>query len=101
MYISLIPDETFKHVVIAPLDAPDGAHYDTPLQCDRVYYAGTRGLCLTAASVPPGPALPRAIFDEHFASPLVPAHRPAEPDAGVAGRTPRRDHRVRARALLR
>src|SRR5947208_9627837 len=40
MFISLIPDAGFKHVVMAPLDAPDGPHYVTPLQCDRVYYAG-------------------------------------------------------------
>ena len=46
MFVSLIPDDSFKHVVIAPLDAPDGARYLTPLQCDRVYYAGSRGLCL-------------------------------------------------------
>lgn len=67
MFISLVPDEAFKHVVIAPLDAPDGARYVTPLQCDRVYYAGSRGLCLTAATDRPGVASYVArVFDEHF-----------------------------------
>jgi hypothetical protein len=67
MFINLVPDEAFKHVVIAPLDAPDGARYVTPLQCDRVYYAGSRGLCLTAATDASGVASYVArVFDEHF-----------------------------------
>ena len=35
MFINLVPDEAFKRVVIAPLDAPDGPRFVTPLQCDR------------------------------------------------------------------
>ncbi|MCU1386390.1 MAG: translocation protein TolB [Acidobacteria bacterium] len=68
MFVSLVPDDTFKHVVIAPLNAPDAARFLTPLQCDRVYYAGTRGLCLTAADHPSGAASYVArVFDEQFA----------------------------------
>jgi hypothetical protein len=68
MFVSLIPDDSFKHVVIAPLDAPDGARYVTPLQCDRVYYAASRGLCLAAAEDSGGGATYVArIFDERFA----------------------------------
>ena len=63
MFISLVPDETFKRVVLAPLDAPDGARYLTPLQCDRVYYAGTRGLCLGATS---DRTYVARVFDERF-----------------------------------
>lgn len=63
MFISLVPDEGFKHVVMAPLDAPDGARYVTPLQCDRVYYAGARGLCLGATAKRTYVA---RVFDEHF-----------------------------------
>ena len=67
MFISLAPDETFKKVVLAPLEAPDGARYATPLQCDRVYYAASRGLCLTAAADQAGVASYVArVFDEHF-----------------------------------
>ena len=67
MFISLVPDETFKKVVLAPLEAPDGARYATPLQCDRVYYAASRGLCLTAAADHAGVASYVArVFDEHF-----------------------------------
>ena len=68
MFINLVPDAAFKRVVLARLDAPDDAHYVTPLQCDRVYYAGSRGLCLTAATDRPGVATYVArVFDEHFA----------------------------------
>jgi len=68
MFINLVPDEAFKHVVLAPLGAPDGARYVTPLQCDRVYYAGSRGLCLTAAADQKGaPSYVARVFDEHFA----------------------------------
>ena len=67
MFISLVPDETFKKVVLAPLEAPDGARYATPLQCDRVYYAASRGLCLTAAADRAGVASYVArVFDDHF-----------------------------------
>jgi hypothetical protein len=67
MFISLVPDETFKKVVLAPLDAPDGARYATPLQCDRVYYAASRGLCLGATADRAGVASYVArVFDEQF-----------------------------------
>ena len=67
MFISLAPDDTFKRVVLAPLGAPDGARYVTPLNCERVYYSGSRGLCLTATSTRPGVATYFAhVFDEHF-----------------------------------
>jgi hypothetical protein len=68
MFINLVPDEAFKHVVLAPLAAPDGPRYVTPLQCDRVYYAGSRGLCLVAATDERGaPSYVARVFDEHFA----------------------------------
>lgn len=67
MFISLAPDDTFKRVVLAPLAAPDEARYVTPLNCERVYYSGSRGLCLTALSERPGVATYFAhVFDEHF-----------------------------------
>ena len=68
MFISLAPDDTFKRVVLAPLTAPDEARYVTPLNCERVYYSGSRGLCSTATSTRPGVATYFAhVFDERFA----------------------------------
>ena len=67
MFISLASDDTFKHVVLAPLDAPDGARYVTPLDCERVYYSGSRGVCLETRPGAPGVATHLAhVFDEHF-----------------------------------
>ena len=67
MFISLASEDTFKRVVLAPLDAPDGARYVTALNCERVYYAGSRGLCLETRPERPGVAAHFAhVFDEHF-----------------------------------
>jgi hypothetical protein len=40
--------DTYLRISVAPLDAPETAAFVTPLSCERVYYAGGRGLCLTA-----------------------------------------------------
>jgi hypothetical protein len=67
MYVSLMPDDTFKRVVLAPLGSPDGARYATPLTCDRVYFAGSRGLCLVSEIRSPDVASHLAmVFDEQF-----------------------------------
>jgi hypothetical protein len=68
MYVSLSADETFKRVVLAPLNAPDGPRYVTPLNCERVYYSGSRGVCLETRSTGPDATTHLAhVFDEHFA----------------------------------
>ncbi len=67
MFISLTPDHTFKRVVLAPLAAPDQARYVTPLNCERVYYSGSRGLCLETQAERPGVATHFAhVFDDQF-----------------------------------
>jgi hypothetical protein len=67
MFVSLAADTTFKHVVLAPLESPDGARYVTPLTCDRVYYSGSRGLCLVSEAQRPDAATHLAfVFDEQF-----------------------------------
>src|SRR6185295_14517109 len=45
----------------------DAARYVTPLNCERVYYSGSRGLCLETQHGRPGVAAHFAhVFDEHF-----------------------------------
>jgi Tol biopolymer transport system component len=62
-----VPDEALGTSCCA-VGAPDGPRYVTPLLCDRVYYAGSRGLCLTAATDQQGaPSYVARVFDEHFA----------------------------------
>jgi hypothetical protein len=67
MFVNLTPDDAFKRVVLASLESPDGARYVTPLTCERVYFAGSRGLCLASEAQRPGVATHLAsVFDEHF-----------------------------------
>jgi hypothetical protein len=67
MFVSLASDSSFKHVVLAPLESPDGARYVTPLTCDRVYFSGSRGLCLVSEAQRPDAATHLAfVFDEQF-----------------------------------
>ncbi|MFN7976564.1 MAG: hypothetical protein U0P30_00420 [Vicinamibacterales bacterium] len=49
------------HVALAPLDTPGGPRHVTALECDRVYFAGGRGVCLQADGLA-GRAL---LFDDH------------------------------------
>ncbi len=68
MFVGAAPDDAFKRVVLAPLAAPDGPRYITPLTCERVYFAGARGLCLATESDGPGVGTTVAyVFDETFA----------------------------------
>lgn len=46
MFVSLSPNDTWKHLALAPLASPDGPRYIAPLTCERVYFAGNRGVCL-------------------------------------------------------
>src|SRR5262245_20939190 len=48
MFVSQLPDDSFKHVVIAPLNSPNGGRYVTPLVCERVHFSGSRGMCLAS-----------------------------------------------------
>ena len=43
---STLPGETARRLMVAPLSAPAGPGYLTPLTCERAYYAGGRGVCL-------------------------------------------------------
>jgi hypothetical protein len=40
--------DSYGKLALAPLAAPDGPHFVSSLDCERVYYASGRGICLTA-----------------------------------------------------
>ena len=65
MFRSLRPDETWSHIALAPLASPDGARHVTSLVCERVYFAGTRGVCLVAEKTLI-PTFSAYVFDEQF-----------------------------------
>ena len=47
LFVSMIPDKTVGKLAVASLSDPNSARAVTDLSCERVYYAGGRGLCLT------------------------------------------------------
>lgn len=75
VFLNLEQSEGYGRVALASLDAPD-ERYLTALECERVYFAGGRGLCLAAdrgalatyrahvfgAAFGPGPGLPLSGF---------------------------------------
>ena len=42
-------DANYNHLSLAPLDAPNARRAVTPLECERVAFAGGRGICLQAS----------------------------------------------------
>ncbi len=58
----LAPGAGWSRLALAPLAAPDGPRFVTPLSCVRAYIAGGRGLCL-ASNGADGRAV---VFDERF-----------------------------------
>jgi len=66
MFVSAASDESHQHLVVASLGAPDRGRFVTPLQCDRIYFAGSRGICLT--SEPDGNSAVHfaRLFDDQF-----------------------------------
>src|SRR5581483_1324683 len=48
VFRSTARDATYGKVALAARAAPDAARVVTPLDCDRVYFAAGKGLCLTA-----------------------------------------------------
>lgn len=47
----LVPGDGWGRAALVPLPAPDGPRFVTPLRCDRVHFAGGRGVCLEAAGL--------------------------------------------------
>src|SRR5262245_14583332 len=67
MFISVAPDDAFRHVAMAALAAPGGGAYITPLTCERVYYSGSHGICLTATAEGRDTKWFADVFDDRFA----------------------------------
>jgi len=67
MFVSVASDDTFKHVLLGPLAAPGTSAFVTPLVCERVYFARSRGLCLAEAPAADSPVgIWAQVFDERF-----------------------------------
>lgn len=67
MFVSVASDDSFKHVLLGPLAAPGTNAFVTPLVCERVYFARSRGLCLAEAPAADAPVgIWAQVFDERF-----------------------------------
>lgn len=68
MFVSVSSDDTFHHVGISSLDQPAGGAFFTPLRCERAYFGGARGLCLTSTVEGAATSWWAELFDERFQS---------------------------------
>jgi hypothetical protein len=66
MVRSLLPDASHGRIGIAPLSAPDGPRYITPLTCERVFYAAGHGVCLTIGTDGVRTVYAAEVFDASF-----------------------------------
>src|SRR5262245_45945549 len=72
MFVSVAADDSHRRLSVAPLDNPERSMFVAPLSCERIYFAGSNGICLSTASGPNNEPLHFAeVFDEHF----EPTHR--------------------------
>jgi hypothetical protein len=93
MVRSLVADDSHGRVGVAALSAPDGPRFLTPLACERVFFAGGRGVCLTIGAEGIRTVYAAEVFDEAFRVtgrvPLtgVPSRVRVSPDGRRAGVT--------------
>jgi hypothetical protein len=68
MFRSTASDSTWKKLMLVPLGTAEGAAYQTPLECERAYFAGTRGICLVEEYRGVTAVRYASVFDEDFRS---------------------------------
>ena len=66
MFVSVAGDDTFHHVALTSLAAPHQGAFVTALSCERVYFGGNRGICLTSSAEGAVTEWWADIFDERF-----------------------------------
>src|SRR5215208_3500126 len=66
MFVSVANDDSFRRVALARLSAPDRDAFVTGLSCERVYFSGSRGICLTSAVEGRDTKWFADVFDERF-----------------------------------
>lgn len=65
LFVSVAKD-SFHRVGVAPFSQPAGSAFLTSLECERVYFGGNRGLCLTSSSSGAENPWSALIFDERY-----------------------------------
>jgi hypothetical protein len=65
LFVSMIPDRTAGSLAVAPLSDPTSVRAIAGLRCERVYYAGGRGICLTRGGIL-NTSYVAKVFDSNF-----------------------------------
>jgi hypothetical protein len=93
MFVSVANDDTFHKVALTSFAEPGEGTFVTNLSCQRVYFGGDRGICLTSAADASKSSWWADVFDAHFARlhhlPLTgePSRVRVSPDGRLAAAT--------------
>src|SRR5262245_26281016 len=67
MFVSVAADDSHRRLAVAPLDHPQRSLFVASLSCERIYFAGSSGICLSTASGPNNEPLHFAdVFNQRF-----------------------------------
>lgn len=66
MFVSVANNDTFHRMSVASFDNPSEGAFTTGLSCERVYFGGTRGICLASSAGPSKTAWWAHTFDDRF-----------------------------------
>jgi hypothetical protein len=66
LFVSMIPDRTSGSLAVAPASDPTSIRAIAGLRCERIYFAGGRGICLTRGGAEESSYVVAKIFDSRF-----------------------------------
>jgi hypothetical protein len=66
MFVSVAADDSHRRLAVAPLAEPWRSIYVAPLPCERVYFSGGHGICLSTESSGSSPVHFADVFNEQF-----------------------------------
>ena len=92
LFVNMIPDRTSGSLAVAPLSDPTSVRAIAGLRCERVYYAGGHGLCLTRGGLL-NTSYVAKVFDSNFhverqySLPGIPSRARVSPDGRYGATT--------------
>jgi hypothetical protein len=66
MFVSVAADNSHRRLAVAPLDQPGQSMFVAPLACERVYFSGGNGICLSTESSGSSPVHFADVFNDRF-----------------------------------
>jgi hypothetical protein len=86
LFVSMVPDRTSGSLAVAPASDPTSIRAISRLRCERVHYAGGRGICLARRGAEESSYAVAKIFDSRFhverriSMPGIPSRARVSPD---------------------